>query len=671
MRRRTFLPLAGFALAALAWAEPPPRRAAAPRPAAPRPAPAPPGDTMAAGRNALAHAVAGRWGEAEANARNADPLVAKIVTWMRLRAGGGNASELVSWVLDNPDWPAPEEMARRTEDALEAWPEDALALRFFAARPPRGLDGFQRYADALRREGREREADALLVRGWAEAPAEPGAEPNYLARNAGLLTPTVHWQRFDRLNLPREMVSASSLLPFLAPERQAAASARLAFAADGADEPALPQGPPDPGLAMHRARWLRRRNRDAEAAQAFDSAGEQRNLPTPLARAIWEERNLLARKLLRLGDAAAAYRVAAHHGQAAPSEQHQEGEFLAGFIALRRLERPAEAAAHFARLAEQSHSVITRARSRYWQGRAYAAKGEAAKAQEQYRAAAALPLAFYGQMAALALGENGAVLSARISRAAPPGTSAAEAQAVERRELARAVVLMAQLGQGGRARIFLLRLEELAATPGEKAVVARLANRIGRPDHAIWVTRRAGIAGAMLLDEGWPTPFSAPQDALDPALVYGITRQESNFDPDAVSGSNARGLMQLLPSTAQVVARKLGLRHEVAMLTGNPQHNLRLGTAYIEQMLAQFGGAVPLAVAAYNAGPGRVNEWLGAFGDPRAGFVTMLDWMELIPFNETRNYVQRVLENIAIYRARDAGMSALDHPMTPWLADGV
>ena len=151
--------------------------------------------------------------------------------------------------------------------------------------------------------------------------------------------------------------------------------------------------------------------------------------------------------------------------------------------------------------------------------------------------------------------------------------------------------------------------------------------------------------------------------------MFSITRQESNFDPEAVSPSNARGLMQLLPTTAVAVARKLGVPHALPMLTGNPHHNMRLGTAYIEQMVNQFTGAVPLAVAAYNAGPGRVNEWVQSFGDPRSGFIAMLDWMEQIPFGETRNYVQRVLENMAIYRARDPSLASLDHPMTQWLAE--
>jgi soluble lytic murein transglycosylase len=675
MRRRSFLPLPGLLLAApaigqtigLPSGQPQVQPVAMPRPLATP-------DARAAGRTALAMAQAGRWPEAEAAAAGADPLIAKMVTWLRLqsRDGGGTAPETVGFLLANPEWPAQDLLARRAEEQLEAYPDNEVALRFFEVRAPRGLDGFQRLADAVRQAGRASDADKVLAHGWTVTPADPEAEPGYLDRNAALLTTTVHWQRFDRLNLPRDTASAGRLLPLLPPERQAAATARVTFAANAPEAEGLTASPMDAGLAAHRARWLRRRDRDAEAAEAF-KAGEaaQKDMCPPVAKLVWEERQILARKLLRQGDAATAYAVAANHGQVAPGEAHQDAEFLAGFIALRRLEQPAKAVAHFEKVAARSHSIITRARGAYWQGRAAAARGDAAKALEHYRAAAELPVAFYGQLAALALGENGATLSARINQVPAPTATTAEAQALEQSELARLCLVLADLGETRRARTFLLRLEELAHSPGAKALVARLAYRIGRPDHAVWVTRRAGISGAMMLAEGWPTPYPAPPEATDPALVFAISRQESNFDPEAVSSSNARGVMQLLPTTAMAVARRLSIRHQMPMLTADPQHNIRLGAAYLDEMLQRFDGAVPLAVAAYNAGPMRVTEWLGAFGDPRVGFVTMLDWMEMIPFAETRNYVQRVQENIAIYHAKNPATQGLEHPMTPWLAKGA
>lgn len=669
MRRRTALTLP-FALAlpsaALIQALP---SAALSQPAAP-------GGTeamRAAGRQAIASAAAQRWEEAEAAARLADPLIRKVVGWMRLqyRSSNAGAAEIIGFALANPEWPAQEALGLRAEEALAEDPDDALAFEFFAAHAPRGLAGYQRLADALARAGRAEQATEVIRTGWQDAPADPAAEAGFLDRNAALLTPDHHWRRFDRLALAQQSAAAGRVLPYLDPARQGIAAGRLAYAAGGADAdtPALAAAAPaDAGLTFERARWLRRQDRDAEAVAAW--GGGPAGSPE-LALAAWPERHILARRMLRLNEPRAAYAVVSRHGIEAASGPRQDAEFLAGFIALRLLEQPALAERHFIAVADGSRSVITRARALYWQGRALAARGEAA-ARQRYAAAAEFPLAFYGQLAALALGEDGAALSARISRAPAPATTTREAAEFGRKELAQVVLALAAIGETRRARLFMLRLENLADDHGEKALAARLGRQIGRPDHAVWVVRRAGATGLMLLEEGWPAPYPAPprgtSGGVEPALVNAITRQESNFDPEAVSSANARGLMQLLPGTAQQVARRLGLRHATGMLTNDPEHNMRLGAAYLEQMLDRFGGALPFAIAGYNAGPRRVDEWLSTNGDPRNGGPPMLDWMELIPFGETRNYVQRVIENIAIYRARDPNSAALDHPMTRWLA---
>ena len=633
-----------------------------------------------AGRQAVALAAAQRWPEAEATALAAEPPIRGFVTWLRLQARGSGAATaaIVDFALRNPDWPAQDTLGRRVEEALAFDPDDALALRWFAARAPRSLDGYQRLADALARAGQAERATTILRAGWLEAPADPATEPGYLDRNAAALTPELHARRFDRLVLAREAGAAARLVPVLDPARQGVAAARLGYAADraDADDPALAEAArADFGLTLERARWLRRRDRDAEAAAAWAALPDAAQEHPAAGRAAWAERQLLARRLLRLDDPRGAYGVAARHGMVTPGEPRQEAEFLAGFIALRRLGDPAAAERHFLRLAEGSRSVITRARSLYWQGRAAATQGAAVRARERYGAAAELPLAFYGQLASLALGEDAAVLAARIIATPPPQPTTAQARALEDSELAQVVLALAGIGESRRARGFLLRLEELGADPAEKALAARLAIRIGRPDHAVWVVRRAGASGLMLLAEGWPAPYGSaplgPDSVPEPALILAVTRQESNFDPEAVSSANARGLMQLLPATAAAVARRLGLRHQIGLLTGDPLHNMRLGAGYLEQMLGRFGGAMPLAVAAYNAGPARVDEWLGQAGDSRGGpggsAVPMLDWMELIPFAETRNYVQRVIENVTIYRARDGQAAAQEHPMARWL----
>ena len=630
-----------------------------------------PEDRRAAGRLALSTAENWRVTEAQAIAQVADPLARKIVTWMRLQMRGqATAAELSDWLLRNPDWPLPELIARRAEEALVSDVDDALALRQFSRFPPRGLDGAQRYADALNRAGRGAEATPVLRAAWVAAPADPVAEPGFLVRNASILSAADQQARFDRLATGRDSAAAAQLLSYLDPSHRLAAEARLALMADRADAESLlpPPEARDLGLSVEYARWLRRKDRDAEAAAVWQSlVSSQHDLPPDMARGIWSEREVLARKLIRLGDAPTAYAVASAHGQVPGTAAHSDAEFLAGWTALRRLNDPAAAAGHFRRVAERSTSVITRARAAYWQGRALAAQGQDAAARAQWEAAATLPTAFYGQLASLALGETPSRLAERVRTSDTPVATADQAQLFLGRELPRAVLTLADLGDSRRALTFLLRLESLSSDAPTRVLVADLADTIGRPDQAVWVSRRAAIDGVAMVPQGWPTPYPTPAEGPEPALVRAISRQESNFDPLAVSPSNARGLMQLLPATAAEVARQNGIAHQLGWLTADPAYNMRLGSLYLSQQLLRFGNNPALAAAAYNAGPRRVAEWQVTYGDPTAGTADMIDWIELIPFSETRNYVQRVIENIVVYRALDAAAVPQPHPLASWL----
>lgn len=621
-----------------------------------------------AGRQALAAAQAQRWSEAQSAAMAADPLVAKMVTWMRLsqRGGAGSAAEIVGFIETAADWPGQDALSRRAEELLASDPDDMLALRFFNGRPPRTLDGATRYVTALLNASRQAEARAAASRAWGDDTAsDPFAETTFLERAGSLLTPDDHWRRFNRFTFGRDYAAGQRLLPMLDQTKQALAQLRLAYATGGgAADPDPASAARDAGATLERARMLRRAERDSDAAAAWAAgAAAQVGLPAEAQRAIWTERQVLARKLIRLGDPRTAYVVASQHGQTIAGEPRQEAEFLAGFIALRLLDDPARALPHFQRLGEGSRSAITQARAFYWRGRA---ERDPARARADFERAASFPVTFYGQMASLALGESGAQLSSRILNLPVPRPSEAEARAFLDRELPRLIVTLGEMGEAARTRPFLLRLEEVAPNNGERLLIARLATVIGRPDFAVWVARRGGANGAMLVEDGWPAPYAAPEGYAEPAVVFAITRQESNFQVDAVSTSNARGLMQLLPSTAQSVARRLGVPHQYAWLTTDPTHNIRLGSAYIQDRLDSFNGVMAFAAAAYNAGGGRVTEWIGTFGDPRSGGIRLLDWMELIPFSETRNYVQRVIENVAVYRAKNPATSSLEHPMAAW-----
>jgi soluble lytic murein transglycosylase len=341
-----------------------------------------------------------------------------------------------------------------------------------------------------------------------------------------------------------------------------------------------------------------------------------------------------------------------------------DAEFLAGFIALRRLNDAGRALGHFKRLAGLSKAAIKQGRAQYWIGRAEAAAGHKEAALAAYGAAALWPNTFYGQLAALQLGDG--ALAARISAAGDPPADPIRAMEVAGRELARAAAFLAQWGEARRASTFLLRLDEVAPEPADRVLVAKLATELGMAETAVALARRAGRDGVILMDSGWPQAATPPVGPVpEPALVLGVIRQESSFDGTTISPVGARGLMQIMPATGAQTAKKLGLPVSVPALVLDPAYNMKIGSAYLRELLDQFAGAVPLVVAGYNAGPGRVGEWLRTHGDPRQGGVDMIDWIELIPFAETRNYVQRVIENQVIYRAKRGEARA--HPLAAWL----
>ena len=601
------------------------------------------GGVQAQDPNPLAAVKSDRWAEAQAAAaRFADPVAEKLVLYLRLRApGAATASEIADFMQRNPDWPAQPMLERRRQEAIASDPDDAAVLAQCSPAPAL-TTAMIRYAEAIANAGRTAEANALARRAWVEAIDSATAEAAFLRRWGGIATGDDQWARFQRLAWLSDSSAAARQITRLDSTYHAAAEARLAAKRDDPQaEPLAASLPPafraDPGLTLDRARALRHADRAADAAALLTHVAESGD-----AAAFWPERNLLARKLLHDGDARTAYAVVATHGSLG-DEQRAEAEFLAGFIALRMLHDPATAEKHFSALAA-SHAAITQSRAHYWLARAAAAAGK--DARMEYAKAAAWPTTFYGQLSALALGDTPASVLGKVH---DPAWTQDTALAFTGHEVLRAAAWLIAWGDPQRARVFLTRMDELAPIPAERALTAAFGQYAGIPDAAVFVARRMGRDGLMLPRLGWPAPYS-PAAPPDPAFSLGIMRQESSFDVGAVSSSGARGLMQLMPPTATAVAKQLGILASVPTLTVDASHNIRLGTAYLQEVLTRFDNCLPLAAAAYNAGPHRVAQWLAENGDPRTGPIDMVDWIELIPTGETRNYVQRVTENTVMYR---------------------
>lgn len=610
---------------------------------------------------------AGNWPAAEAAAANdADPLARKLVLFTRLTTpNAGSAAEIAAFAAENPDWPLPVLLERRRQEAIAREGDPAIlgteCQRATLTQPGAMLRCAQAMAGTP-------DGAAFARHAWVAADiTDQQAEADFLRRWADALTPADHWARFEAL-LPGNQAAAIRQIPRLAPSERPLAEARLAVRRGDAGAAALlatlpPELRNNPWLFLDEAVALREAGQDSAALVLWRARGEaaQAAVPTEQRGRFWTERHRFARQLLRTGDATGAYDLAALPGEMG-TDQKLDSEFVAGFIALRRLGDPARAIPHFQFLAAVTPAAITQARAWYWIGRAETAAGRDPAAA--FAKAAAWPLTFYGQLAAMALGDSETQLAERIRAVREPEVPAELTAQVAAREGMRAARLLMSWGEARRAGAFLARMDELATSPGERTALARLALRMKLADTAVMTARRMGRDGLVLAETGWPMPVTPPAGAVAPAVSLAVMRQESNFDATIVSPAGARGLMQLMPATAQVMAKRLGETTSPVALTTDPAQNMRLGTSYLKDMMERFS-ALPLAVAAYNAGPHRVQAWLSANGDPRPAVravpeagaaagtpLEMVDWIELIPFNETRNYVQRVLENVVIYRVR-------------------
>jgi soluble lytic murein transglycosylase len=359
----------------------------------------------------------------------------------------------------------------------------------------------------------------------------------------------------------------------------------------------------------------------------------------------WNDTRRSINSALSSGDYQTAYHLAADN-MLPPGADKAEAEFYAGWLALKRLNDPRLADQHFARVGQAGPSPITQSRALYWRGRAAEAMGDVVGAQVFYAQAARYDTTFYGQLAAEKAGIHELVLGK------DPMPSAAEKEAFENAEAVKAARLLVSLGEKDLFKVFVMSLADKISTPTDYVQLVDLSRNAGEQFLSMQVVRTAARKGVVLPERGYPLNATARRSqGIDPAFVHGIIRQESSFDPGARSSVGARGMMQLMPSTAVKVARSTGQDYSPYMLE-NPDYNVRLGAAYLTSMTDTFSGSYIMAAAAYNAGPDRPSSWTAYCGDPRSSSTDPLDFIECIPFSETRNYVMRVMENTQIYRAR-------------------
>jgi soluble lytic murein transglycosylase len=520
--------------------------------------------------------------------------------------------------------------------------------------PPVTGDGALAWLSAPTRAGAPAVPADAIARAWIDLDFTPAAEERFYAAFRKVLTSADNNARLDRLIWERRTDAASRMLRRVDSAQAALATARLTLISskgnvDGAVArvPAALRDAPE--LWYERLKWRRKAGLDDAARLVLlDPPAAMAALPQWPQGDLWaQEGQILARRALSDGHVSDAYRLAASHKLDAGVE-FAESEFLAGWIGLSLLRDTKTALGHFSRLYDNVRFPISRARGAFWAGEAAAAPGATEQARDWYQRASKFPTTYYGQAALKALGEP--LPKVRIDAAAAP----AAREAFERRDI---VAVVRQLGMIDRPEIlrsFLLRLMYASEDADEMMLVAELALSVGQPLEGLRAAKRA------YREDGALSPFAYPMVALpklpsvaattDPALLLALIRQESGFDRQATSGAGARGMMQLLPGTAADVARKLGMDYSMPRLTEDPAYNIQLGSAYFADLLDRFGGEPALALAGYNAGPRNVHRWLATNGTPGQGGLSLNDWIESIPYAETRNYVQRVLEAVPVYR---------------------
>jgi soluble lytic murein transglycosylase len=612
---------------------------------------------LTAMRSALAEAQTGDWNRAYADAAAIeDPLPSKMLRWMHYACPGaaGRFPEIAEFIEKNPDWPGQKGLRKHAEEAL-AGESDVVAAEWLAHYPPISATGRVREAEIALNAGDIGGGTEALRATWIAGDFGPLDEKSFLALHGAAIRPEDHAKRVDRLLWDGQSEAAHRILALLSPDYRALAEARLALAAQASNADALVARVPghlrsDPGLVFEQLRSRRRKDMTDAAVQILLAQRNDRVRPA----AWWAERQTIARRVLAGGNAELAYRIVEQHGLI-EGNAFSEAQFLLGYIALRYMKQPTLAFEHFSSILTRVNTPFAKARAGYWGGRAAEAQSKPELAAKWYAAGADQMATFYGQLAAHQLGHDAP------PRPVPePVPDDAELARFNSSEMVRAARIFFELGDRDHSKALLLQMADNAKTPTMFAMLADLAESNGRIDLAIAVAKRAIEAGTPLMIHGYPVTEIPSGGMAERSLLFAITRQESAFERDAVSRAGARGLMQLMPATASFIANKMQLPFSADRLTADGIYNVLLGRAYLETLIDDFGGSYGLAIAAYNAGPRRVRQWLHDYGDPRGGNIDMVDWIEMIPINETRNYVQRVLENLQIYRGqigRDSAFS--------------
>jgi soluble lytic murein transglycosylase len=598
-----------------------------------------------------------------------DPLWSAVQTWDRLQQSDSYSfDEYSRFLLAHPGWPGESQMRRAAERRIDpnSYSPQGVAT-FFTRFPPLSGAGRVRHAEALGAIGRVAEARVAALSAWTGGAISADDEARLLGRFAGQFGPLDHDRRMERLLWDRSTAAATRHIVWTSAARRPLYEARLALqsrAPDAASKAAMlgPGADRDPGFLVDRANWLRDIGQ-SPAARAYLARPRTLDAPPLDAEKFLETMLTMARGAATDNQSTLAFEIARQIDDIFPAgtiirdqsfgarDDYTSLTWLGGITALKKLGRPADAVGMFTRYAAAAQTPQSQTKGLYWAGRAAQAAGDMPSANSYYAQAASQVDQFYGQLAAERIGRPLMLPAETAQMPIPPG----EQSAFQNREIVRAARLLGQQGRWQDQSLFLRTIAQSAKTDLDHRLAGELGTQIGRPDLGVMVSRVARVNGGRdPIRIGFPTLTVPATMQSHWTMIHAITRQESQFDRQATSRVGAKGMMQLMPATAREQAGKLGMPFDQARLV-EPAYNVMLGSSFYDRMLNYYGGNHVLAVASYNAGPGNVNKFIRANGDPRMGGIDVIDWIEAIPLSETRGYVQRVLENAVVYDLLNPG----------------
>jgi soluble lytic murein transglycosylase len=582
--------------------------------------------------------------------RQQDPVAQKLVAWLYATETlmPVRTDALMQFVRNNPDWPRSNLMREKIERNLRDQNAQTI-IAWLTQYPPTTADGIRSYLQAARAVNMNKDqVRAVLLAFWKDIPLGRNDVVSIAGSHAHYFTPADHVDRLENLIWQQRYGEAEHMLNLTGSDMQALARARIALARmDKNAETLLSRVPQHlqnhEGLLFERLRWRRKRGMDAGAMEIVNRMPRQ----SIRGEQWWKELNILTRRRIELGDYRGAYAIAARHNMKEGSD-YAQAEWTLGWLSLRFMKQPTAAFQHFEKMYTHVQSAISKSRGAYWMARAAEAMPSPALADQWHRISAKYPSTFYGQLSHTKM--HGRPVASVF---AEPPVEAATQQNFDRRDTVRAVRLLHRLGMDKFIDPFLARMISDSKTKADYMLAARLAKSVGRLHYVVQANKDAQQKlGLFLFNDGFPQLPSVPLQHPEKSLVHAITYRESMFNTKAMSTAGALGLMQLMPSTARETARRIGVHYTAEKLTNDPSFNVLMGSTYLGQMVDRYDGFYPMAIAAYNAGPGRVSQWIEEFGDPRRGEIDVLDWIELVPIYETRNYIQRVMETYYIYRLR-------------------